>query len=96
MKLPQMTEKEWQKQVVDLAHLFGYRVYHPWLSIRSERGWPDLALFRPGRFVLAELKAEKGKLTTSQEGMIADLKAAGIEVFVWRPSDLDAAVEALR
>lgn len=91
-----LTEKEFQKQVVDLAKAFGYRCYHPWLSIRSERGWPDLALFKPGRFLLAELKTDKGKLTTSQEGMIADLQAAGIEVHVWRPRDFDEIVEVLR
>jgi hypothetical protein len=91
-----MTEKDWQKQVVDLARLFGFRVFHTWLSIRSEKGWPDLALFRPGRFLLAELKTEKGKLTASQESMIADLRAAGVEVHVWRPADLDRVVEVLR
>ena len=93
---PQMTEKEWQGQFVDLAHTLGYRVYHPWTSIHSGSGWPDLALFRPGRFLLVELKAEKGKLSPSQETMIADLRAAGVEVHVWRPSDFDAAVEVLR
>lgn len=92
----ELNEKEWQRQVVDVAHLFGFRVYHPWLSIRSEKGWPDLALFRPGRFLLAELKTEKGKLTASQESMIADLRAAGVEVHVWRPADLDRVVEVLR
>ncbi len=91
-----MTESAWQKQVVDLARLFGFRVFHPWLSIRSEKGWPDLALFRPGRFLLAELKTEKGKLTAAQESMIADLRAAGVEVHVWRPADLDRVVEVLR
>lgn len=91
-----MTEKDWQRQVVDLARLFGFRVFHPWLSIRSEKGWPDLALFRPGRFLLAELKTETGKLTASQESMIADLRAAGVEVHVWRPTDLDHVVEVLR
>ncbi len=91
-----MTEKDWQKQVIDLARLFGFRVFHPWLSIRSEKGWPDLALFRPGRFLLAELKTETGKLPASQESMIADLRAAGVEVHVWRPTDLDHVVEVLR
>ena len=31
----ELNEKEWQRQVVDVAHLFGFRAYHPWLSIRS-------------------------------------------------------------
>ena len=91
-----LTEKEFQAQVVDLAKTLGYRVYHPWLSIRSERGWPDLALFKPGRFLLAELKTDKGKVTDRQTEMLADLKAAGVEVHLWRPADFDAIVEVLR
>ncbi|MEM4723625.1 MAG: VRR-NUC domain-containing protein [Candidatus Hadarchaeum sp.] len=90
-----LNEKQWQKTVVDLARTLGYRVYHPWLSIRSEKGWPDLALFKPGRFLLAELKTERGKLTPSQEQMIADLRAAGVEVHVWRPSDFEKAAKIL-
>lgn len=91
-----ITEKQWQAQVVYLARLFGYRIYHPWLSIRSERGWPDLAIFRPGRFLLAELKSDTGKLTDAQLRMIADLTAAGVEVYVWRPRDIDRVMEILR
>ena len=91
-----LTEKEFQAQVVDLAKTLGYRVYHPWLSIRSERGWPDLALFKPGRFLLAELKTDKGKVSDRQTEMLADLKAAGVEVHLWRPADFDAIVEVLR
>ena len=53
-------------------------------------------MFRPGRFLLVELKAEKGKLSPSQETIIADLRAARVEVHVFRPSDFDAAVEVLR
>lgn len=95
-KVPPLTEKEWQKQVVELAGALGYRCYHTYFSIRSERGWPDLALFRPGRFLLAELKTDKGKLTAAQEGMIADLQAAGVEVHVWRPRDWDTMARVLQ
>ena len=58
-RLGALTEKAFQSQVVSLAHILGYRVYHPWISIRSERGWPDLALFKPGRFLLIELKTDE-------------------------------------
>ena len=91
-----LTEKEFQSQVVDLAKTLGFRCYHPWLSIRSERGWPDLALFKPGRFLLAELKTDKGKVSDKQTEMLAELKAAGVEVHLWRPRDFDAIVEVLR
>lgn len=92
----ELNEKEWQRQVVDVAHLFGWRHYHTFDSRRSEKGWPDLALFRPGRFLLAELKTNKGKVSAAQEGMIRDLRCAGVEVHVWRPSDLDTVMEVLR
>lgn len=93
--IPPITEKAFQAQVVALAHALAYRTYHPWLSIRSERGWPDLAIFREGRFLLAELKTDKGKLTDKQQEMLAALEAAGVEVHVWRPRDWDTIVEIL-
>ena len=90
-----LTEKEFQAQVVALAKTLGYRVYHTYFSIHSERGWPDLALFREGRFLLAELKTDKGKVSDKQTEMLADLKAAGVEVHLWRPADFDAIVAVL-
>jgi hypothetical protein len=92
-----LTEKQWQRQVTDLAKLYRWRVYHPWLSIRSERGWPDLALVRPPRLVLAELKTDKGKVTPSQDEWLALLRACpGVEVHLWRPADFNDVVEVLR
>lgn len=91
-----LTEKAFQQQVVELARALGYRCYHTYFSIRSERGWPDLALFKEGRFLLAELKTDKGKLTDKQVEMLADLSRAGVETHVWRPRDWDALVEVLR
>lgn len=92
-----LTEREWTRQVQDLAALYRWKTFHPWLSIRSERGWPDLALVRPPRLVLAELKTDKGKTTPSQDEWLALLGACpGIEVHVWRPSDFNAVVEVLR
>ena len=61
--LRDVTEKEFMRQVSDLARIFGWRVYHPWLSIHSERGWPDLALVKPPRLILAELKRENGRVS---------------------------------
>jgi len=94
--LPHMNEKQWQQQVIDLAHLFGYRTYHTYLSIRSRKGWPDLALFRPGRFLLVELKTDKGKVSAAQVEMLADLEAAGVECHIFRPSDFDRVMEVLK
>lgn len=94
-KLPPMTERDWQHQVIDLAKLFGWRVYHPFLSKWSERGFPDLTLVRE-RLIFVELKREDGRLSPHQEEWLDALKAAGVECYVWRPSDFGEAQETLR
>ena len=94
---PELSEKEWLRQVVDLARILGWEPYHAWLSIHSPRGWPDLALCRPPRLILAELKREKGVLSSPQGRWIGLLRGCpGVEVHVWRPSELDAIAEVLR
>lgn len=95
--LPALTEREFQRQVMDLAGILGWSIYHPALSKWSERGWPDLALVRPPRFVLAELKRENGKTTDHQDRWLDMLRACpGIEAYLWRPSDIDAIAGILR
>jgi len=96
--IPSPTEKQWMEQVRDLAvRVYGWELYHPWLSIRSAGGWPDLALVRPPRLILAELKTDKGKLRPSQERWLALLsQCPGVEVYVWRPSDLEHVAEVLQ
>jgi hypothetical protein len=91
VEAPAINEKDWQRQVVDLAGILGWEHYHPWLSIHSARGWPDLALCRPPRLILAELKTEKGKTTAAQDRWLELLGACpGVETYLWRPSDLEA------
>lgn len=93
----EITEKAFIGQVIDLARTFGWRDYHPYLSIHSARGWPDLALCRPPRLVLAELKSEKGKVSSAQQEWLDLLRECpGLEVFVWRPSDFDDIVRVLQ
>jgi hypothetical protein len=95
--LPAMTEKEWLAQVRELAETLGWWCYHPYLSIHSPRGWPDLALCRPPRLILAELKRETGELSKSQVPVIELLRQCpGVEVYVWRPSDFDEVARVLR
>ena len=92
-----ISEKDLQRQVLELARRYRWHAYHPALSKWSERGWPDLALVRPPRLVFAELKSEKGKTTEHQERWLALLRACpSIEVFLWRPSDLERVAEVLR
>ena len=93
--LAAVTEKEWQAQVEQLARLNRWRVYHPWTSIRSAEGFPDLTLVRPPRLVFLELKRESGKVRIAQEGWLADLAACGHVARVARPSDWDSLVALL-
>lgn len=92
----QISEKDFQKQVLDLARIFGWRAYHPFLSKWSERGFPDLTLVRPPRLVFAELKAEKGRVSEAQAEWVSLLRETPAEMYVWRPSDLETVAEVLR
>ena len=95
VKPPTVTEKDFTAAVRDLAKLFGWRWYHPFLSKWSEKGYPDVTLVRE-RIIFAELKTDTGKLTPSQEEWLAALKDASAETYVWRPRNFDAIVETLR
>lgn len=92
-----ITEKQFQQQVIDLARLCGFRVYHTWLSIRSAAGFPDLVLARPPRLIFAELKSDRGALTPAQHDWLTALRCcAGVEVYVWRPADWEQIVAVLQ
>ena len=94
---PRLTEKDFQRQVLDLAKLYRWHAYHPMLSKWSEPGWPDLAMVRPPRLVFAELKSERGQTTSHQERWLALLGACpGVETYLWRPSDREHIAEVLR
>jgi hypothetical protein len=85
-----LTEKAWQRQLVDLARQLGWTVYHTYDSRRSQPGFPDLVLVRD-RVLYVELKREQGKLTDAQAGWLDKLIAAGAEAYCWRPRDLEEA-----
>lgn len=90
------SEREFQATVMELATLLGWRCYHVPDSRRCEAGWPDLALWRPPRFLLAELKTNKGRVRLIQQQTIDELRECGLEVHLWRPSQWDTIVETLR
>jgi hypothetical protein len=94
---PSIPESVFQRQVIDLALLLGWRVAHFHDSRREVRpgkfvgdttaaGFPDLVLARD-RIIYAELKREKGKPTRAQREWLDALRAAGGEAYLWRPSD---------
>jgi hypothetical protein len=93
--LDELTEKQFSAQVYELARLFSWRRYHTWRSKHSPAGFPDEVLVRE-RVIFAELKTETGPLSGAQKEWIAALERAGVEVYVWRPHDLDLIAETLR
>lgn len=94
-------ESDWQRTVLDLAEIGGWRAHHALPATRNGRiathqlgapGFPDLVLVHPWRGLLfLELKSERGRVSEAQDAWITDLAAAGADVRVWRPSDLTEA-----
>jgi hypothetical protein len=97
------SEKDFQNQVIDLLHLYGYRVAHfvPAQNSRGQwrtpfsadgKGFPDLVAVRPKgnrspRVLFVELKTDSGKVSKEQDDWIGDLLGAEAEAYVWRPRD---------
>lgn len=86
------SERDFAQLVADTARLNGWRVYRTWSSKHSPAGFPDLCMARDdGRLLFAELKRESGKPTAAQRDWLAALATvAGVEVWLWRPSDWPA------
>lgn len=97
-----MTEREFQTHVLALAKRLGWTSWHDGATNaprvcyackapsrgfqRNAKGLPDLILVRGPRLIWAELKSQDGVTKPEQRQWIADLRAAGQTVFVWRPS----------
>ena len=88
---PHTSERDFQRDVESSAKLFGWETCHvapgmtlrgKWTTPTSVPGWPDLMLYRPGEFLMAELKVDDGKLSKEQVAVIAALRAAG-ETMPW-------------
>lgn len=81
------TERQLQDALIAAAHLAGWLVYHPWTSVHSASGWPDLFCVHPerGQAVAFELKSQRGRVSAAQRQWLAALNAAGIPAYVVRP-----------
>lgn len=104
-----MTEKEFQKQVIELAQLFGWRVAHfraarvirggteSWRTpVEADgAGFPDLVLAKGGRVLFVELKTDSGLsgLSDAQRDWLA---ALGPQAVVWRPADWETIEATIR
>jgi len=101
-----MTEADFLKSIIDLAHVYGWKVAHFRAGMRANgqyrtpvqgdgAGFPDLVLVRK-RVIFAELKSEEGRLAGGQSVWLDDLIDAGAEIYLWRPSDWEKIVEILK
>jgi len=89
------TERGFQDCIVQVAKVHGWKVYHPWISIRSAPGWPDAVFVKAGEpVVYVEFKRDDGQLTPAQDEWLDALRQAhGTEVHVWRPKDYQRIVQ---
>ena len=100
-----LREAELQDAIVELAHLFSWRVAH-FRPARTASGWrtacqydatgfPDLVLVRD-RVVFAEVKSAAGTLTNPQIGWQHALSHGGAEYHLWTPAEWsDGTVEGV-
>ena len=81
-----MRESDFQRAVVDLAKMLGWRVTWTKWSLHSPKGWPDLFMVRGERVVVAELKVNADP-TYEQRDWLRLLAGTGkAEVFCWKPN----------
>lgn len=102
-----ISEKTFQQQIVTLAKVTGWMVYHTYDSRKSEPGFPDLVMVKDGRLIFAEVKTEKGKLTEAQgkwatalmkvrETITIRIFGSNVGYFIWKPSNWEEIVECLK
>ena len=97
------TEAQFQKAVIELAELHGWRVFHAVGGEHQKRqnatatGWPDLAMVheKRGLFFVVELKTNEGRPTTEQMAWMDALEAAQVDVELWRPNQWSSIVALL-
>lgn len=87
-----VTERQWQQAICELASLLGWRWYHTHDSRRSPEGFPDLVLVKGGRLLFFECKTEKGRVTKAQDEWLTALGPVSDLAVVVRPSDWESVV----
>jgi len=93
----ELKERDFATQVYDMLRAAGFRRYHTYRSKRSPPGYPDESCWREGdRHLWLELKTERGKLSPAQKQTIRTMLAAGDEVYVVRPTDIEDLWPVLR
>lgn len=94
--MPDLSEKQFQQQVIDLAKMTGWKTYHTHDSRRSNPGFPDLVMVRRGRMIFAELKTRTGRVSAEQEQWLDELRQCpNAEVYLLRPADMPLIAQIL-
>ena len=101
--MTEVNEALFQDQVVRLAKMQGWLVFHaspkmvrPGVWRSDGRGFPDLVLVHRTRgIVFAELKTDSGKLSEHQVEWAATILSGGGEHHIWRPTDLSKIAKRL-
>lgn len=103
-------EEDFQRTIIEAAESWlGWSVAH-FRPAKTRRGWrtpvqgslgkgfPDLVLVKRGRLIVAETKSDRqgAKLSADQERVLQLFRDAGVETYVWRPSDWDEIVKTLQ
>jgi hypothetical protein len=105
--VPPLSEKEFTKQVLNLAKLCGWRSAHfraAWTRsgkmvtpVQGDaKGFPDLVLVKGERMIVAELKVGRNKPSPEQIDWLAAFeKLPGVAVRTWKPKDWPSIVALL-
>jgi hypothetical protein len=90
-------EAIWQRRIIDMAKLYGWRCYHTTYSIGSDKGYPDLTCAHAQYDKLwIEVKGPNGKVAQEQIEWLAALNEGpnGLAIVAY-PEDLEAVGELL-
>jgi len=83
-------EAGFQAAVIDLITYRQLWCFHLTDSRTAPAGWLDLTILGQGGILFRELKTATGRLSKAQKHVIGLLEAAGRDVKVWRPVDLQS------
>ena len=87
-------ESQFQRRIEKALDDAGWRWWHCRIPLGSKPGWPDLVMWRPGKYAMRELKIYgKGRVTVEQDDTLVSLAEAGVDTGVWWDTDLDAILD---
>ena len=103
--LASISHADWQKSVIEIARLYGWKVMHlgkaktktgRWLTPvgADGAGFPDLLMLRE-RVLVAELKSMRDTLRANQRVWLGAFLGAGCTAVTWKPCDVDRVHEEL-